>query len=176
MDCFHVFIRGLQRPSLPADVLWGSFVRHSFLPQKWMRDERTPKDICGKASRDQLLLCRFGGYWSHHQHTCLWLLFSLKRLGDPWSVQQLVHHNVWNLAIGQDKICCVALCCACGAEWTVQYYSCHIYYPIHPLISWVTNYSLILAWNFSYGNVLYVSVPRWHQGFKIVWIFRWHGI
>ena len=87
-------------------------------------------------------------------------------------MQQLVHHNVWNLAIGQDKICCIfARCCACRPEWTVHYNSCHIYYPILPLISWVTNYSLILAWHFSYGNVLYVSVPRWHQGFKIVWIF-----
>ena len=27
-------------PSLPADVLWGSYVRG----EKWMRDERTPKD------------------------------------------------------------------------------------------------------------------------------------
>ena len=35
--------------SLPADVLWGSFVTHSFLPNGWMRDERTPKDICGEA-------------------------------------------------------------------------------------------------------------------------------
>ena len=30
--------------SLPADVLWGSFVTHSFL-----RDKRTPKDVCGEA-------------------------------------------------------------------------------------------------------------------------------
>ena len=38
-------------PSLSADVLWGSFVTHSFLPvgEKWMRDERTPKDVCGEA-------------------------------------------------------------------------------------------------------------------------------
>ena len=40
---------------LPADVLYGSFVTHSFLPQgpsvgeKWMRNERTPKDVCGEA-------------------------------------------------------------------------------------------------------------------------------
>ena len=33
--------------SLPADVLWGSFVTHSFLPH--MRDKRTPKDVCGEA-------------------------------------------------------------------------------------------------------------------------------
>ena len=31
--------------SLPADVLWGSFVTHSFLPK------RTPKDVCGEARR-----------------------------------------------------------------------------------------------------------------------------
>ena len=29
--------------SLPADVLWGSF-------EKWMRDKRTPKDVCGEAT------------------------------------------------------------------------------------------------------------------------------
>ena len=32
--------------SLPAEVLWGSFVTHSFLPhrrEKWMRDKQTPK-------------------------------------------------------------------------------------------------------------------------------------
>ena len=29
------------RTSLPADVLWGSFV---------MRDKRTPKDVCGEAT------------------------------------------------------------------------------------------------------------------------------
>ena len=28
----------------PQDVLWGSFVTHSFL------DERTPKDVCGEAT------------------------------------------------------------------------------------------------------------------------------
>ena len=33
--------------SLRADVLWGSFVTHSFL---WMRDERTPEDVCGEAT------------------------------------------------------------------------------------------------------------------------------
>ena len=33
--------------SLPADVLWGSFVTHSFLP----RDKRTPKDVCREAMR-----------------------------------------------------------------------------------------------------------------------------
>ena len=30
--------------SLPADVLWGSFVTHSFLPQT------NPKDVCGEAT------------------------------------------------------------------------------------------------------------------------------
>ena len=30
--------------SLPTDVLWGSFVTHSF-----MRDKQTPKDVCGEA-------------------------------------------------------------------------------------------------------------------------------
>ena len=41
-----------KRISLPADVLWGLFVTHSFLPpvwEKWMRDERTPKDVCREA-------------------------------------------------------------------------------------------------------------------------------
>ena len=36
--------------SLPADVLWGSFVTHSFVGEKWMRDKRTPKDVCGEAT------------------------------------------------------------------------------------------------------------------------------
>ena len=36
--------------SLPADVLWGSFVTHSFLPQG-MRDERTSKDVCGEVRK-----------------------------------------------------------------------------------------------------------------------------
>ena len=43
-----------QDNSLPADVLWGSFVTHSFLPhggEKRMRDKRTPKDVCGKANK-----------------------------------------------------------------------------------------------------------------------------
>ena len=35
--------------SLPADVLRGLFVTHSFLPPKWMHDKQTPQDICGKA-------------------------------------------------------------------------------------------------------------------------------
>ena len=35
--------------SLPADVLWGLFVTHSFLGEKWMRDKQTPKDVCGEA-------------------------------------------------------------------------------------------------------------------------------
>ena len=40
--------------SLPADVLWGSFVTHSFLSvgEKWMRDKRTPKDVCGEATTE----------------------------------------------------------------------------------------------------------------------------
>ena len=47
----------LTSNSLPADVLWGSFVTHSFSPpvplphvrvgKKWMRDERSPKNVCG---------------------------------------------------------------------------------------------------------------------------------
>ena len=41
--------RDSSATSLPADVLWGSFVTHSFL--KWMRDKRTPKDVCGEATR-----------------------------------------------------------------------------------------------------------------------------
>ena len=44
--------------SLPADVLWGSFVTHSFLPhvgEKWMRDKRTPKDVCGEATTAMVL-------------------------------------------------------------------------------------------------------------------------
>ena len=38
--------------SLPADVRWGSVVTHSFLPhvgEKWVRDNRTPTDVCGEA-------------------------------------------------------------------------------------------------------------------------------
>ena len=46
--------RGLL--SLPADVLWGSFVTHSFM--KGMRDKRTLKDVCvearGSSCRAQL--------------------------------------------------------------------------------------------------------------------------
>ena len=30
------------------DVLWGSFVKHSFLGEKCLRDERTFKDVCGE--------------------------------------------------------------------------------------------------------------------------------
>ena len=39
--------------SLPADVLCGSLVTHSFLspPPSPTRDERTPKDVCGHATR-----------------------------------------------------------------------------------------------------------------------------
>ena len=49
----------LSVASLPADVRWGSFVTHSFLPhgvemgdvgEKWMRDKRTPTDVWGEAS------------------------------------------------------------------------------------------------------------------------------
>ena len=46
-----------SKNSLPADVLWGSIVTHSFLPhrqsvgEKWMRDKRTPKDVCGEANQ-----------------------------------------------------------------------------------------------------------------------------
>ena len=47
--------------SLPADVLWGSFVTHSFLPvgEKWMRDKRTRKDVCGEATKAEEV-----GSWS----------------------------------------------------------------------------------------------------------------
>ena len=34
--------------SPPADVRWGSVVTHSFL---WMRDNRTPTDVCGEANK-----------------------------------------------------------------------------------------------------------------------------
>ena len=40
----------LRSGSLPADVFWGSFVTHSFLPHK-----RT-KDVCGEASDQAVLL------------------------------------------------------------------------------------------------------------------------
>ena len=36
--------------SLPADVLCGSFVTHSFLPHGEMNDERTLKGVCGEAT------------------------------------------------------------------------------------------------------------------------------
>ena len=39
-----LFVHALLFCSLPADVLWGSFVMHSFL------DKRTPKGICGEAN------------------------------------------------------------------------------------------------------------------------------
>ena len=42
--------------SVPADVLWGSFVTwriHSphppYVGEKWIRDKRTPKEVCGEA-------------------------------------------------------------------------------------------------------------------------------
>ena len=41
---------GQETSSLPADVLWGSFVTHS-VGEKWMRDKRTPKDVCGEARK-----------------------------------------------------------------------------------------------------------------------------
>ena len=36
--------------SLPADVLWGSFVTYSFLPHGEMNDKRTSKGVCGEAA------------------------------------------------------------------------------------------------------------------------------
>ena len=51
--------------SLPADVLWGSFVTHfifiSFLSvgEKLMRDKRTPKDVCGEVTKAEEV-----GSWS----------------------------------------------------------------------------------------------------------------
>ena len=52
--------------SLPADVLWGSFVTHSFLVmEKWMRDKGTPKDVCGKATTE---VDSVG-----HMHRMLWI-------------------------------------------------------------------------------------------------------
>ena len=41
-----------MRCSLPADVLWGSFVTHSFLPHGQCK--RTPKDVCGEAIQQQV--------------------------------------------------------------------------------------------------------------------------
>ena len=40
----------LQNSSLPADVLWGSFVMHSFLPHG-IPDKPTPKDVCWEATK-----------------------------------------------------------------------------------------------------------------------------
>ena len=39
--------------SIPSDILWGSFVTHSF---KWMRDKRTPKDVWGDATSGPVLV------------------------------------------------------------------------------------------------------------------------
>ena len=39
--------------SLPADVLWDSFV--TSLGEKWMRGKRTPKDVCGEATYRAML-------------------------------------------------------------------------------------------------------------------------
>ena len=50
-QCLNIVFNRKARLSLPTDVLWGSFVTHSFLPQ-WMRDKRTPKDVCGEAKLD----------------------------------------------------------------------------------------------------------------------------
>ena len=44
--CGRKVPQGLKKVSLPADVLWGSFVTHS-----WMRDKRTPKDVCGEVTK-----------------------------------------------------------------------------------------------------------------------------
>ena len=76
--------------SLPTDVLWGSFVTHSFHFQypmnshhyysryqkyflhfgslfpflKWMRDKRTPKDVCGEARDTQVTISwMFTKWW-----------------------------------------------------------------------------------------------------------------
>ena len=43
----EIDILDILRTSLPADVLWGSFVT------RWMRDKRTPKDVCGEATSEQ---------------------------------------------------------------------------------------------------------------------------
>ena len=40
-------LRLKQRNSLPTDVLWGSFLTRS--------DERTPKDVCGEASKETVM-------------------------------------------------------------------------------------------------------------------------
>ena len=40
----------LQYSSLPADVRWGSFLMHLFLPYG-IHDKRTPKDVCGEATK-----------------------------------------------------------------------------------------------------------------------------
>ena len=47
-DYMHYCCKRLATCSLPADVPWGSFVTHSF-GEKWMRDERAPRDVCGEA-------------------------------------------------------------------------------------------------------------------------------
>ena len=39
--------------SLPADVLWGSFVTHSFRT----RDEQTPKEVCGEPTHTREAHC-----------------------------------------------------------------------------------------------------------------------
>ena len=45
---------GNRECSLPADVLWGSFVTHSFR----MRDKRTPKDVCGEATVSDAMMAK----------------------------------------------------------------------------------------------------------------------
>ena len=57
LDCKGVLERSTSTGSLPADVPWGSFVTHSFLPrvgEKRMRDERPPKDACGEAGQREV--------------------------------------------------------------------------------------------------------------------------
>ena len=53
------------------------------------------------------------------------------------------------------------------------------------IISWVTNYSLIfsaLIYNFTceitngYGNVSYISVPRWRPGLKMLWMKKFKAL
>ena len=53
IQCTHKRHEDKERASLLADVLWASFVTHS-----WgrMRDKRTPKDVCGEARRGHDLM------------------------------------------------------------------------------------------------------------------------
>ena len=45
---------GNRECSLPSDVLWGSFVTHSFR----MRDKRTPKDVCREATVSDAMMAK----------------------------------------------------------------------------------------------------------------------